>query len=51
MITVLFAVFLQAHASAAVVNFSEGADQEMLPAYLDTLITKLLVSHKQTCIG
>ncbi len=34
---------MQAHASAAVVNFSEGADQDILPPYLDTLITKLLV--------
>ena len=37
---------VQAHASAAVVNFSEGADQDMLPAYLDTLITKLLVRSR-----
>ncbi|KAL6755245.1 armadillo-type protein [Haematococcus lacustris] len=34
---------VQAHASAAVVNFSECAEQELLPPYLDTLISKLLV--------
>jgi len=34
---------VQAHAAAAVVNFSEGADQELLPPHLDTLITKLLL--------
>lgn len=33
---------VQAHSSAAVVNFSEAADAEILPPYLDTLITKLL---------
>lgn len=32
----------QAHSSAAVVNFSENCDQELLPPYLDTLITKLM---------
>lgn len=32
----------QAHASAAVVNFSENCEQELLPPYLDTLISKLL---------
>ncbi len=32
----------QAHASAAVVNFSENCDQDLLPPYLDTLISKLL---------
>ncbi len=32
----------QAHASAAIVNFSENCDQELLPPYLDTLITKLM---------
>jgi len=34
----------QAHASAAVVNFSESCEQELLPPYLDTLISKLLTS-------
>ncbi len=34
---------MQAHASAAVVNFSENCDQELLPPYLDTLITKLMM--------
>lgn len=33
----------QAHACAAVVNFSEGADQELMQPHLDTLISKLLV--------
>lgn len=33
---------MQAHASAAVVNFSENCEQELLPPYLDTLISKLL---------
>jgi hypothetical protein len=33
---------MQAHASAAVVNFSENCDQDLLPPYLDTLISKLL---------
>jgi len=33
---------VQAHASAAVVNFSENCEQELLPPYLDTLISKLL---------
>jgi len=33
---------VQAHACAAVVNFSEGADADMLPPYLDHLISKLL---------
>ena len=33
---------MQAHSSAAVVNFSENCDQELLPPYLDTLITKLM---------
>lgn len=33
---------VQAHASAAVVNFSENCDQDLLPPYLDTLISKLL---------
>lgn len=34
---------VQAHASAAVVNFSENCDADLLPPYLDTLITKLLM--------
>lgn len=34
---------MQAHAGAAVVNFSENCDQELLPPYLDTLITKLMM--------
>eukprot|EP00798_Chlamydomonas_sp_ICE-L_P025737 gene25737-11397_t len=34
---------VQAHASAAVVNFSENADPDIMPPYLDTLITKLLL--------
>lgn len=34
---------VQAHAAAAVVNFSEGAEQDLLPPHLDTLITKLLL--------
>ena len=34
---------VQAHASAAVVNFSENCEQELLPPYLDTLISKLLI--------
>ncbi|MEW5314066.1 MAG: hypothetical protein WDW38_005590 [Sanguina aurantia] len=34
---------VQAHASAAVVNFSESVDAELLPPYLDILITKLLL--------
>jgi hypothetical protein len=34
---------VQAHASAAIVNFSEGAEAEFMPPYLDTLITKLLL--------
>ena len=33
---------MQAHASAAIVNFSENCDQDLLPPYLDTLISKLL---------
>ncbi len=33
---------VQAHAAAAVVNFSENCDQEILPPYLDDLITHLL---------
>lgn len=33
---------MQAHASAAVVNFSENCEQELLPPYLDNLISKLL---------
>ena len=32
----------QAHACAATVNFAEGVEEEILPPYLDTLITKLL---------
>jgi hypothetical protein len=35
--------FKQAHASAAIVNFSESAEQEVMPPYLDTLISKLMV--------
>jgi len=34
---------VQAHASAAIVNFSENCDQDLLPPYLDTLISKLLI--------
>ena len=34
---------MQAHASAAIVNFSENCDQDLLPPYLDTLISKLLI--------
>ncbi|KAK9810031.1 hypothetical protein WJX72_003666 [[Myrmecia] bisecta] len=34
---------VQAHASAAIVNFSESCDQNLLPPYLDTLIHKLLM--------
>ena len=33
---------VQAHAAAAVVNFSENCDQDILPPYLDDLITHLL---------
>jgi hypothetical protein len=33
----------QAHACAATVNFAENIDEELLPPYLDVLITKLLV--------
>ncbi|KAK9821719.1 hypothetical protein WJX81_003315 [Elliptochloris bilobata] len=33
---------VQAHAAAAVVNFSENCEQELLPRYLDALITALL---------
>ncbi len=32
----------QAHACAAIVNFSEGVEAEVLPPYLDPLIVKLL---------
>lgn len=32
----------QAHASAAVVNFSENCEKELMLPYLDTLITKLM---------
>jgi len=38
----LISTCAQAHASAAVVNFSENCDQDLLPPYLDTLISKLL---------
>jgi hypothetical protein len=41
----------QAHASAAVVNFSECAEQEILPPYLDTLISKLLVGVARCIIS
>lgn len=34
---------VQAHACAASVNFSEGVDEEILPPYLDALISKLLL--------
>ncbi|KAK9862045.1 hypothetical protein WJX84_012004 [Apatococcus fuscideae] len=33
---------VQAHSAAAIVNFSENCDQEILPPYLDDLITHLL---------
>ena len=33
---------VQAHSAAAIVNFSENCDQEILPSYLDDLITHLL---------
>ncbi|BDA40930.1 Importin-5 [Coccomyxa sp. Obi] len=33
---------VQAHAAAAVVNFSENCEQDLLPPYLDVLIPKLL---------
>lgn len=33
---------VQAHAAAAVVNFSEGAEADLMAPHLDTLITKLL---------
>ena len=33
---------VQAHAAAAVVNFSENCDEEILTGYLDGLITQLL---------
>ncbi|GFR44315.1 hypothetical protein Agub_g5527 [Astrephomene gubernaculifera] len=33
---------VQAHACAAIVNFSEGVESEVLPPYLDSLILKLL---------
>ena len=33
---------LQAHASAAIVNFTEGCESDLLPDYLDQLIQKLL---------
>ncbi|PNH09582.1 Importin-5 [Tetrabaena socialis] len=33
---------VQAHACAAIVNFSEGVETEVLPPYLDSLILKLL---------
>ncbi|GLC61179.1 hypothetical protein PLESTB_001728100 [Pleodorina starrii] len=33
---------VQAHACAAIVNFSEGVESDVLPPYLDTLILKLL---------
>ncbi len=33
----------QAHACAAVVNFAENCDQDVVAPYLDTLIGKLLV--------
>lgn len=33
---------VQAHAAAAVVNFSEGAEADIMAPHLDTLITKLL---------
>jgi hypothetical protein len=32
----------QAHAAAAVVNFSEGAEADLMAPHLDTLITHLL---------
>lgn len=34
---------VQAHAAAAVVNFSEGAEADLMAPHLDTLIGKLLV--------
>ena len=33
---------VQAHAAAAVVNFSEGAEADLMAPHLDALITKLL---------
>ncbi len=33
---------VQAHAAAAIVNFSENCDEEILTGYLDDLITQLL---------
>lgn len=33
---------VQAHAAAAIVNFSENCDEEILTGYLDALITQLL---------
>eukprot|EP00891_Asterochloris_glomerata_P002388 jgi/Astpho2/2388/Aster-05646 len=33
---------VQAHASAAIVNFTEGCESDLLPNYLDQLIQKLL---------
>ncbi len=33
---------VQAHAAAAIVNFSENCDEEILTGYLDNLITQLL---------
>jgi len=38
---------VQAHASAAVVNFSEGCDTELMAPFLDALIGKLLVLLQQ----
>ena len=33
---------MQAHASAAIVNFTEGCESDLLPNYLDQLIQQLL---------
>ena len=43
---------VQAHAAAAVVNFSENCDEDILTSYLDDLITQLLglLQHGQKLV-
>lgn len=43
---------VQAHAAAAIVNFSENCDEDILTSYLDDLITQLLglLQHGQKLV-
>jgi hypothetical protein len=45
--TLLLLLLLQAHAAAAVVNFSEGCESDTMAPHLDALIAKLLTLLQQ----